>query len=99
MGPITTGLGQIYKYMLTGEGFSAMELRTLNDWVVKFQLRTVPGVTDVLSFGGEVRQYQVQVDPNLLLSYGLTLGDLREAIEANNSNAAEALRRLPADGA
>ena len=87
MGPITTGLGQIYKYMLTGQGFSAMELRTLNDWVVKFQLRTVPGVTDVLSFGGEVRQYQVQVDPNLLLSYGLTLGDLREAIKANNSNA------------
>jgi len=87
MGPITTGLGQIYKYMLKGEGFSAMELRTLNDWVVKFQLRTVPGVTDVLSFGGEVRQYQVRVDPNLLLSHGLTLGDLRDAIEANNSNA------------
>ncbi|MFQ5699990.1 MAG: efflux RND transporter permease subunit, partial [Myxococcota bacterium] len=87
MGPITTGLGQIYKYILTGRNFSAMELRTLNDWVVKFQLRTVPGVTDVLSFGGEVRQYQVQVDPNRLLSYGLTLADLREAIEANNSNA------------
>ncbi|MFQ5514868.1 MAG: efflux RND transporter permease subunit [Myxococcota bacterium] len=87
MGPITTGLGQIYKYLLTGQDFSAMELRTLNDWVVKFQLRTVPGVTDVLSFGGEVRQYQVQVDPNLLLSHGLTLADLREAIEANNSNA------------
>jgi cobalt-zinc-cadmium resistance protein CzcA len=86
MGPITTGLGQIYKYILVGEGKTAMELRTLNDWVVKFQLRTVPGVTDVLSFGGEVRQYQVRVDPNRLLSYGLTLSDLRESIEDNNSN-------------
>jgi len=85
-GPITTGMGQVYKYILKGDDFSAMQLRTLNDWVVKFQLRTVPGVTDVLSFGGEVRQYQVQVNPNLLLSYGLTLDDLRTAIEANNSN-------------
>ena len=87
MGPITTGLGQIYKYILAGEGWSAMELRTLNDWVVKFQLRTVAGVTDVLSFGGEVRQYQVRVDPNRLLSYELTLSDLRAAIEANNRTA------------
>lgn len=86
MGPITTGLGQIYKYILVGKNKTAMELRTLNDWVVKFQLRTVPGVTDVLSFGGEVRQYQVRVDPNRLLSYDLTLPDVREAIEANNSN-------------
>ena len=87
MGPITTGLGQIYKYILVGEGKSAMELRALNDWLVKFQLRTVPGVTDVLSFGGEVRQYQVHVDPAKLLKYKLTLEDLRTAIEANNTNA------------
>jgi heavy metal efflux system protein len=87
MGPISTGLGQIYKYILVGKGWSAMELRTLNDWVVKFQLRTVAGVTDVLSFGGEVRQYQVRVDPNQLLSYELTLSDLRAAIEANNRTA------------
>lgn len=87
MGPITTGLGQIYKYVLVGEGKSSMELRTLNDWFVKFQLRTVPGVTDVLSNGGEVRQYQVQVDPNKLLKYKLTLGELHEAIAANNTNA------------
>ncbi len=86
MGPITTGLGQIYKYILVGEGRSVMELRTLNDWVVKFQLRAVPGVTDVLSSGGEVRQYQVRVDPNRMLSYGLTLSDLRDAIAANNEN-------------
>ena len=87
MGPITTGLGQIYKYILVGEDKTAMELRTINDWFVKFQLRTVPGVTDVLSFGGEVRQYQVRVDPNKLFKYKLTLADLHEAIAANNTNA------------
>lgn len=87
MGPITSGLGQIYKYMLVGEGKSPMELRTINDWLVKFQLRTVPGVTDVLSNGGDVRQYQVQVDPNKLFKYGLTINDLRDSIAANNRNA------------
>ena len=87
MGPITSGLGQIYKYILVGEGKSAMELRTINDWYVKLQLRTVPGVTEVLSFGGAVRQYQVQVDPNKLFKYQLTLDDLREAIASNNTNA------------
>ena len=87
MGPITTGLGQIYKYILVGENKTPMELRTINDWLVKFQLRTVPGVTDVLSNGGNVRQYQVQVDPNRLFKYDLTLTDLRDAIVANNKNA------------
>ncbi|TWT45861.1 Cobalt-zinc-cadmium resistance protein CzcA [Phycisphaerae bacterium RAS1] len=87
IGPISTGLGQIYKYTLIGEEKSAMELRTINDWFVKFQLRTVPGVTDVLSFGGEVRQYQVRVNPNKLIEYKLTLEDLEEAIRANNRNA------------
>ncbi|MEL0108395.1 MAG: CusA/CzcA family heavy metal efflux RND transporter, partial [Rhodospirillaceae bacterium] len=87
MGPITTGLGQIYKYILTGKNKSPMELRTINDWLVKFQLRTVPGVTDVLSNGGFVRQYQVQADPNQLFKFDLTLADLRDAIQANNKNA------------
>lgn len=87
MGPITTGLGQVYKYILVGDGYSDMELRTLNDWLVKFMLRTVPGVTDVLSFGGSVRQYQVKVDPNLLLKYDLTLDEVAETISQNNRNA------------
>ena len=87
MGPVTTGLGQIYKYILVGEGKSPMELRTINDWLVKFQLRTVPGVTDVLSNGGHVRQYQVNVDPNKLFKYDLTLSALEEALQANNNNA------------
>ncbi|HEY3322544.1 MAG TPA: CusA/CzcA family heavy metal efflux RND transporter [Planctomycetota bacterium] len=87
MGPITTGMGQIYEYALTSETKNSAELRTLNDWLVKVQLRTVPGVSDVLSFGGEVRQYQVQIDPNRLLKYELTLQNVREAVQANNSNA------------
>lgn len=87
LGPITTGLGQVYKYVLTSPGLDAMELRAINDWIVKFQLRTVPGVTDVLSFGGAVRQYQVRVDPNRLIGYNLTLTDVKSALQANNTNA------------
>lgn len=87
LGPITTGLGQIYKYVLIGPNLDIMELRAINDWFVKFQLRTVPGVTDVLSFGGAVRQYQVQVDPTRLISYGLTMADVKSALKNNNSNA------------
>ncbi len=87
MGPITTGLGQVYQYIVEGEGYDLMELRSIQDWIVKFQLRTVPGVTDVLSFGGKVRQYQVQVDPNELLNHNVTLDELIQAIESNNLNA------------
>ena len=87
IGPITTGLGQVYKYILTSPTLDAMELRTINDWQVKFQLRTIPGITDVLSFGGAVRQYQVRVDPNRLVAFNLTLADVRTALKANNANA------------
>ena len=86
LGPITTGLGQVYKYILTSPALDAAELRAINDWQVKFQLRTVPGVTDVLSFGGQVRQYQVNVDPNRLISYNLTLDQVKAALKANNAN-------------
>jgi cobalt-zinc-cadmium resistance protein CzcA len=90
MGPNTSGLGQVFQYLLRAddpERFNAMALRSLNDWVVKLLLMPVDGVTDVLSFGGEVRQYQVSADPKRLLSYGLSVQDLSEAIEANNHNA------------
>lgn len=87
MDPISTALGQVFMYRLVGKDTSLMALRSINDWFIKLQLRTVPGVADVLSFGGEVRQYQVNVDPRRLVKYGLTLDDLRRAIQANNSNA------------
>jgi cobalt-zinc-cadmium resistance protein CzcA len=90
MGPNTSGLGQVYQYILRAEDpekFDAMALRSLNDWVVKLLLMPVTGVTDVLSFGGEVMQYQVQVNPRQLLSYKLSMNDISEAIEQNNRNA------------
>ena len=86
LGPITTGLGQVYQYLVTGN-VPADSLRTLQDWVVKARLRTVPGVAEVLSFGGEVKQYQVQVDPGKLRHYSVTLPQVVEALERNNSNA------------
>ncbi|MDQ2664597.1 MAG: efflux RND transporter permease subunit [Gemmatimonadota bacterium] len=85
LGPITTGLGQIYQYVVRGEQ-NTIELRTLQDWIVKYNLRTVPGVTEVLSFGGDVKQYQLRVDPRAMLQYGVTLADIREAVGVNNRN-------------
>src|SRR3954465_3190363 len=86
MGPITTGTGQIYLYQIVGKGQSNQELRTIQDWIVKLQLRTVPGVADVLSFGGDVKQYQVIVDQKALVNYNITLKSLFEAIQNNNQN-------------
>ena len=90
MGPNTSGLGQVYQYYLRSndpEKYDIIALRSINDWVVKLLLMPVGGVTDVLSFGGEVRQYQVQLDPQRLLAYGLSGDDVAEAIDANNRNA------------
>jgi len=90
MGPNTSGLGQVFQYMIRAEQagtYDAQTLRSLNDWVVKLLLMPVGGVTDVLSFGGEVRQYQVQLNPQRLLSFGLTPDEVTEAVEANNHNA------------
>jgi len=86
MGPITTGTGQIYLYQIVGPGKSNQELRTLQDWVIKLQLRTVPGVADVLDFGGDVKQYHVIVDQHALVNYNIPLKSLFEAIQNNNQN-------------
>lgn len=90
MGPNTSGLGQVYQYILRsekGSPYDAIALRSLNDWVVKMLLMPVAGVTEVLSFGGEVKQYQVNVNPARLLAYQLQIDDVVQAIEANNRNA------------
>ncbi len=90
MGPNTSGLGQVYQYILRAEDhqkYDRIALRSLNDWVVKLLLLPVEGITDVLSYGGEVRQYQVQIDPHKQLAYGLSISDVAEAIESNNRNA------------
>ncbi len=88
LGPITTGLGQVYQYAVrdTAGKLDNTELRTIQDWIVRYNLRTVPGVADVISIGGDVKQYQVQVDPRALRQYGVTLAQVREALGANNRN-------------
>src|SRR5438552_3001726 len=86
MGPITTGTGQIYLYQIVARGKSNQELRTIQDWIVKLQLRTVPGVADVLDFGGDVKQYHVIVDQQALVNYKIPLKSLFEAIQNNNQN-------------
>ena len=89
MGPNTSGLGQVFQYLLVSDkdaGYDAMALRSLNDWIIKLLIMPVDGVTDVLSFGGDVKQYQVNVDPSKLLSYGLTQEDIVKALESNNTN-------------
>lgn len=89
MGPISTGLGEIYQYELRGapgSGYDAKALRTIQDWSVRRQLLGVPGVTEVNSFGGYEKQYQVRLDPMKLQSYGLSLRDVLEAVGRNNAN-------------
>jgi len=90
IGPNTSGLGQVYQYLLTtedGYDIDIMTLRSLNDWLVKLMLMPIDGVTEVLSFGGEVKQYQVNIEPNKLLAYKLNQQQVIEAIEQNNQNA------------
>lgn len=89
LGPISTGLGEIFQYTLVSKDkkYDAAELRTIQQYIVRPILRTVPGVTDVNSFGGLVKQYQVLIKPDRLSSYGLTLQQVFEALEKNNSNA------------
>lgn len=90
MGPNTSGLGQVYQYILRSDNpqkYDAIALRSINDWVVKLLLLPVDGITDVLSYGGEVRQYQVQVDPDKQLSYGIGIDEIARAIRENNRNA------------
>lgn len=90
MGPISTGLGEIFQYAViadSGAGFNATELRTMQDWIVSLQLRAVPGVAEVNAFGGFEKQYQVLVRPEALIQYQLTLAEVLDAVEANNINA------------
>ena len=87
MGPISTGLGEIYQYVVGGDGYSLIELRTVQDWIIRLILRTVPGVTDVNSFGGFVKQYHVLINPQKLISHSLTLREVFDAVGRNNANA------------
>ncbi|MCH7704544.1 MAG: efflux RND transporter permease subunit [Planctomycetes bacterium] len=86
MGPVATGLGEVFHYLLTSQTRSLSELRTIQDWIIKPQLRSVSGVAEVNSWGGRERQYQVIVDPLRLVKYDLTLTDVFDALRRNNLN-------------
>lgn len=89
--PITTGLGEIYQYVLKvapgyEDKYDAMELRTIQDWIVKRQLSGIPGIVEINSFGGYLKQYEVAVDPDVLFSLNITIGEVFEALNKNNQN-------------
>jgi len=91
MGPISTGLGEIYQYTLKvkpeyQDKYSISDVRTMQDWIVQRQMAMVPGVVEVNAIGGKIKQYEVAVDPNELKSIGITITDVFEALEANNQN-------------
>src|SRR5512132_3616904 len=86
LGPDATGVGQIFWYTLESDQMNLRDLRTLQDWFVRYQLNSVPGVAEVASVGGYVQQYQVDVDPNRLRAYALPLSMVVEAIERSNKN-------------
>ena len=96
LGPMSTGLGEIYQFEVRGEGKSPMELRSILDWDIAPRLRMVPGVVEVNTFGGELKTYEVAVDPQNLVNAGVSLQDLFVALERNNRSAGGgAIRRGP----
>src|SRR5574344_2336848 len=91
MMPITTGLGEIYQYILKVDPkyrskYDAMELRTIQDWIVKRQMSGIPGIVEINSFGRYLKQYEVAVDPDALFALNLTIGDVFDALSRNNQN-------------
>lgn len=91
LGPLSTPIGELYRYTISGGGLDAMKLRELEDWVVEPRFLQVPGVADVTPFGGLIKQYQIQVDPLALSKYDLSIAELASAVQANNSNAGGAM--------
>ena len=91
LAPLSTGVGEFYRYVLVGRGYDAMRLRELQDWVVTQRLRQIPGVADVTIFGGLVRQYEIQLDPKALNKYKFSVRQVADAVKNNNRNAGGAL--------
>ena len=86
LGPVSTGLGEVFQYIVRGEKHSPMELRTLHDWVIRPQLVSVPGVAEVNTWGGFEQQLQVVIDPDRLLEHGVTLDQVVDALRRNNAS-------------
>lgn len=86
MGPVATGLGEVFHYIVTGQGNDPTELRTIHDWVIKPPMRTVRGTAEINSWGGYVKQYQIRINPDKLIKHGLTFDQVVEAVQKNNFN-------------
>lgn len=86
MGPVSTGLGEVFHYIVTGKGNDVTDLRTIHDWVVKPPMRTVRGAAEINSWGGYEKQYQIRIDPDRLVKHELTFTEVVEAVGKNNLN-------------
>ena len=91
LGPLSTPIGELYRYTVSGGGLDAMKLRELEDWIVEPRFLQVPGVADVTPFGGLIKQYQIQIDPLALSKYGLSIAQVADSVKANNGNAGGAM--------
>ena len=91
LGPLSTPIGELYRYTLSGGGLDATKLRELEDWVVEPRFLQVPGVADVTPFGGLIKQYQIQIDPQNLAKYNLSISQIAAAVQTNNGNAGGAM--------
>lgn len=91
LGPLSTPIGELYRYYLVGEKYDAMQLRELQDWVVEPRFLQAPGVADVTPFGGVIKQYQIEIDPVSLDRYNLTISQIAQAVNSNNQNAGGAM--------
>ena len=86
LGPDATGVGWVFEYMLEGDGYDLSQLRSIQDWYLRYELSSVQGVAEVASIGGFVKQYQVDIDPNKLLAYNIPLGKVINAIKRSNND-------------
>src|SRR3954454_5466563 len=86
LGPVATGLGEVYHYLITSEVYDLTELRTMQDWIVRPRLRRVPGVAEINSWGGLEKQFEVRADPSRLAKYKLTLDDVVGVLRENNED-------------
>ncbi|MBC7365152.1 MAG: efflux RND transporter permease subunit, partial [Candidatus Aminicenantes bacterium] len=86
LGPISSRMGEVFEFVVTGENIDPMELRTVADWTVKRRLQSVAGVSYIINLGGYVRQFQILLQPEMLYNYRLTIDDVRRAVEMSNRN-------------
>src|SRR5438445_2421971 len=91
LGPLSTPIGELYRYTLHADGLTSAQLREIEDWVIEPRLLQVPGVTDITPFGGVIKQYQIEVNPAALTKYNLSIRDIAQAVDSNNQNAGGAL--------